>query len=73
MNETLREKEELARAESDQLRKVRDEVATLRRKVDQHNELMSEKDRTAQVRLITLIFFFLTEPRFLTQHDASRP
>lgn len=73
MNETLREKEELARAESDQLRKVRDEVATLRRKVDQHNELMSEKDRTAQVRLITLIFFFLTEPRFLTQHDASHP
>ena len=58
MNETLREKEELARAESDQLRKVRDEVATLRRKVDQHNELMSEKDRTAQVRLHCLDLFF---------------
>ncbi|KAH7915326.1 ATG16-domain-containing protein [Hygrophoropsis aurantiaca] len=49
MNETLREKEELSRVESDHLRKARDEVAHLRRKVEQHNELMAEKDRTAQI------------------------
>ena len=50
MTETLREKEELSRIESENLRKARDEIANLRRKVDQHNELMGEKDRTAQVR-----------------------
>ena len=49
MNETLREKEELSRIDSENLRKLRDEVATLRRKVDQHAELMAEKDRTVQV------------------------
>ncbi|KAJ7169632.1 ATG16-domain-containing protein [Mycena filopes] len=49
MNETLREKEELSRVDSETLRKTRDEIAVLRRKVDQHNELMAEKDRTVQV------------------------
>lgn len=49
MTETLREKEELSRIESENLRKCREEIAVLRRKVDQHSELMSEKDRTAQV------------------------
>ena len=49
MTETLREKEELSRIESENLRKAREEIAILRRKVDQHNELMAEKDRTAQV------------------------
>ncbi|KAL5519011.1 hypothetical protein ACEPAH_694 [Sanghuangporus vaninii] len=49
MTETLREKEELARTESENLRRCRDEIAVLRRKVDQHNELMAEKDRTAQI------------------------
>lgn len=49
MTETLREKEELARTEADNLRKAREEVFSLKRKVDQHNELMGEKDRTAQV------------------------
>jgi autophagy-related protein 16 len=49
MNETLREKEELARIESESCRKARDEITTLRRKVEQHDELMLEKDRTAQV------------------------
>ncbi|KAI6134031.1 ATG16-domain-containing protein [Pisolithus croceorrhizus] len=49
MNETLREKEELSRIDSENLRKTRDEIAHLRRKVDQHNEIMAEKDRTAQV------------------------
>ncbi|KAJ7275293.1 ATG16-domain-containing protein [Mycena haematopus] len=49
MNETLREKEELSRVDSENLRKTRDEIAVLRRKVDQHSELMSEKDRTVQI------------------------
>ena len=50
MNETLREKEELARIESEALRKAREDISHLKRKVDQHSELMTEKDRTAQVR-----------------------
>ncbi len=50
MNETLREKEELARIESEALRKAREDISHLKRKVDQHAELMTEKDRTAQVR-----------------------
>lgn len=54
MNETLREKEELARTETENSRKARDEVTVLRRKVDQHNELMAEKDRTAQVCRVSL-------------------
>jgi hypothetical protein len=49
MNETLREKEEASRIESENLRKAREEISHLRRKVDQHAELMAEKDRTAQV------------------------
>ena len=49
MNETLREKEELSRIDSESLRKVKDEVAALRVKVGQHAELMAEKDRTIQV------------------------
>ncbi|KAI8995466.1 ATG16-domain-containing protein [Trametes punicea] len=49
MNETLREKEELARLDAENLRKARDEIAVLRKKVEQHNELMAEKDRTAQI------------------------
>ncbi|KAL0950908.1 hypothetical protein HGRIS_007667 [Hohenbuehelia grisea] len=49
MNETLREKEELARIDSENLRKTREDVVSLRRKVDQHNELMAEKDRTVQI------------------------
>ena len=52
MTETLREKEEQARSETESLRQSRDEIAVLRRKVDQHNELMTEKDRTAQVRYL---------------------
>ena len=62
MNETLREKEELSRIDSEHLRKTRDEIAVLRRKVDQHNELMAEKDRTVQVRasLFSTICYVLT-------------
>ena len=62
MNETLREKEELSRIDSEHLRKTRDEIAVLRRKVDQHNELMAEKDRTVQVRanLFSTVCYVLT-------------
>jgi len=49
MNETLREKEELARIEAEALRKARDEIAILRRKVEQHDEIMLEKDRGVQI------------------------
>ncbi|PSR71331.1 hypothetical protein PHLCEN_2v12845 [Hermanssonia centrifuga] len=49
MTETLREKEELSRIDSENLRKSRDDIVMLRRKVEQHNELMAEKDRTAQI------------------------
>lgn len=49
MNETLREKEEVSRIDSESLRKSKDEIAVLKRKVDQHAEIMAEKDRTIQV------------------------
>ncbi|PPQ85729.1 hypothetical protein CVT25_003107 [Psilocybe cyanescens] len=49
MNETLREKEEFSRIDSENLRKAREEIASLRRKVDQHTEFMAEKDRTIQI------------------------
>ncbi|KZT21685.1 ATG16-domain-containing protein [Neolentinus lepideus HHB14362 ss-1] len=49
MTETLREKEELSRMDAEDLRKTREELAVLRRKVDQHNELMAEKERTVEV------------------------
>ena len=61
MNETLREKEELSRIDSENLRKLRDEVASLRRKVDQHAELMAEKDRTVQVKTIFFILVIFAE------------
>jgi len=51
MNETLREKEEVARGGADELRRTKEDVAALRRKVDQHNDLTSEKDERLQVRL----------------------
>lgn len=56
MNQTLREKEELAQAESERARKATDEIVVLNRKVGQHDELMTEKDRTAQVRAVLYIF-----------------
>lgn len=49
MNETLREKEELTRIDNESLRKAKDELAALRRKVNQHAEVMQEKDRTVQI------------------------
>ncbi|KAF8527854.1 ATG16-domain-containing protein [Hysterangium stoloniferum] len=52
MNETLREKEETARLETEHLRRVTEELTLLRTKVDQHNELMGEKERAMQVRIL---------------------
>lgn len=71
MNETLREKEELARLESENSRKFRDEVATLKKRVDQHNELMAEKDRTAQVRE-PLGTFIYTVTKFPCRSSMTR-
>lgn len=51
MTETLRDKEELLRIESENVRKAREELAVLKRKVEQHEELMSEKDRGVQVSI----------------------
>jgi autophagy-related protein 16 len=64
MNETLREKEEASRIDSENLRKTREEVANLRKRVDQHNELMAEKDRTAQASSgpFRRIAYIMTEP-----------
>ncbi len=56
MNETLREKEELSRVDAENLRRLKEELAVLKRKVDQHAELMHEKDRTVQVRHVLLNF-----------------
>ena len=50
MNETLREKEELSRIDAESFRKAKEEISILRKKVEQHAELMGEKDRTVQVR-----------------------
>jgi autophagy-related protein 16 len=49
MNETLREKEEHSRIDAENHRKAREEIAILRKKVEQHAELMAEKDRTVQI------------------------
>jgi len=48
INETLREREDSARADTESLRQAREEVAQLRRKVEQHSEQMAEKDRVIQ-------------------------
>ena len=71
MNETLREKEELARIESEALRKAREDISHLKRKVDQHAELMGEKDRTAQVRSRIYLSIVLshTSIKGLTRRD----
>jgi autophagy-related protein 16-1 len=53
MNETLREKEEQLRIETQNYRKACDELAVLSTKVNQHTELMAEKDRTAQVIIVS--------------------
>jgi len=49
MNETLREKEEMTRVETENLRHAREELSLPRRKVEQHDEIMLEKDRGVQV------------------------
>lgn len=76
MNETLREKEELTRIDSENLRKARDEIAALRRKVDQHAELMAEKDRTVQVTDLDIVWeslnLFRNQIRF-SMMKSARP
>lgn len=67
MNETLREKEELSRIDSESLRKTKDEITVLRRKVDQHSELMAEKDRNIQVNISTA----LSSSNFLIPMDSQ--
>ncbi|KIJ45487.1 hypothetical protein M422DRAFT_29626 [Sphaerobolus stellatus SS14] len=49
MNETLREKEEALRIESEHLRRATEELNILRTKVNQHSELMGEKERAMQI------------------------
>jgi autophagy-related protein 16-1 len=66
MNETLREREDAARMDGENLRLAREEVGSLRRKVDQHGEQMAEKDRAFQVCFIYIIYssvytYFLKE------------
>ncbi|KAG9012248.1 hypothetical protein FRB90_006744 [Tulasnella sp. 427] len=48
MNETLREKEEVSRLAAEELRRAKDDSLVLRRKVEQHNDLMSERDDRIQ-------------------------
>jgi autophagy-related protein 16 len=49
MNETLREREDAARLDAENLRVAREELTVLRRRVDQHSDQITEKDRFAQV------------------------
>jgi len=77
MNETLREKEEAIRIESEALRRANDELSILRRKVDQHNEVMQEKDRTVQVRqqsalLDSLLSTAVPDSTRWNQHSSTR-
>ena len=57
MSEQLRISELAAREEAERARMTADEASLLRRRVDQHNELMTEKDRAAEVRLRILLSF----------------
>ncbi len=79
MNETLREKEELSRVDAENLRKYRDEIVVLRKKVEQHSELMAEKDHTAQVSLrvgrqtaTNMYERCVLDPTRRDQHSAAR-
>lgn len=67
INETLREREESARADTENLRQARDEIAQLRRKVEQHSEQMAEKDRAIQVRIISFLLLAIPSNLFASQ------
>ena len=56
INETLREREESSRADTENLRQAREEIAQLRRKVDQHTEQMAEKDRVIQACTLSHLY-----------------
>lgn len=49
MNETLREREDAARLDAENLRLAREELSILRKRTDQHAEQLAEKDRYTQV------------------------
>lgn len=72
MTETLREKEELSRVDAEALRKSKDELTILRRKVDQHNEIMTEKDRTVQVCFEQFLLSILLDDLSHYHTDPSR-
>jgi len=55
MNETLREREDVARMDGESLRAAREEVVVLRRRIEQHAEQLAEKDRAFQVGFHGLI------------------
>jgi hypothetical protein len=55
MTETFRDKEELLRIESETLRRAKEEVAHLKRRVKQHDEIMAEKGRDMQVYSIVIL------------------
>lgn len=48
VNDTLRAQEEQSRLDGENMRKLQDELTILRRKVAQHNEILSEKDKQVQ-------------------------
>lgn len=54
MTETLREKEEQARITSENHRRANDELAVLRRKVSDHDEVLAGKNDTIEVRVLLL-------------------
>jgi hypothetical protein len=62
MNETLREREDVARMDGENLRVAREEIALLRRRVDQHAEQMAEKDRSFQVCLMDCLSGYILSP-----------
>jgi autophagy-related protein 16-1 len=69
MNETLREREDIARMDGENLRVAREEIAALRRRVDQHSEQMAEKDRSFQVGLTDCLKLYIPDRPFLPNRN----
>lgn len=67
MNETLREREESSRADTESLRQARDEIAQHRRKAEQHSEQMAEKDRVIQVYPVSFLFVAISSNLLASQ------
>ena len=49
VNDTMHRHEEQTRLDADTIQRLNDELGMLRRKVSQHTEILSEKDRSVQV------------------------